>query len=188
MNVKPKSFLQYKMYYLKRILFYCFLLFFISCKEKKDSTKNRTDSEGTEKEEMLFDFDKYEEKGSLNLKSYFISIQAGYSSSDSLTYSNSQYPQRNLLIIRNKENNKSDTITMETSDDHDGVTIKDLSDSLHFKSLFLQMDWTGDSDASCSEFAGYWNDTLKSFFTMVFVESLQRTDEWTLSGFIGGRD
>jgi hypothetical protein len=190
------------MYYLKGTLFYCLLLFFISCKGKKDSSqanasalsvkdstkKSSIDSAGTEMEEMLFNFDKYEEKGRLDLKNYFISIQAGYYSSDSLTYSNSLYPQRNFLIVRNKGNNKSDTIKMETSDYLDGVTIKDLSDSLHFKSLFLQMEWTGDSDAPWSEFAGYWNDTLRSFFTLAFVESLRRTDKWTLSGFTGGRD
>lgn len=190
------------MYYLKGTLFYCLLLFFISCKGKKDnsqanasalsvkdSIKNASnDSAGMEMEEMLFNFDKYEEKSRLDLKNYFISIQAGYYSSDSLTYSNSLYPQRNLLIVRNKANSKSDTIKMETSDYLDGVTIKDLSDSLHFKSLFLQMEWTGDSDAPWSEFAGYWNDTLRSFFTLAFVESLRRTDKWTLSGFTGGMD
>ena len=190
------------MYHLKGTLFYCLLLFSISCKGKKDnsqanasalpvddSTKNASnDNAATEMEEMLFNFDKYEEKGRLDLKNYFISIQAGYYSSDSLTYSNSLYPQRNLLIVRNKANNKSDTIKMETSDYLDDVTIKDLSDSLHFKSLFLQTEWTGDSDAPLSEFAGYWNDTLRSFFTLAFVESLRRTDKWTLSGFTGGRD
>jgi len=188
------------MYYLKGTLFYCLLLFFISCKGKKDSSqanatlsikdsaKNGATNTGTEMEEMLLNFDKYEEKGSLNLKNYFISIQAGYYSSDSLTYSNSLYPQRNLLIVRNKANSKSDTIRMETSDYLDGVAIKDLSDSLHFKSLFLQMEWTGDSDVPWSEFAGYWNDTLRSFFTVAFVESLRRTDQWTLSGFKADRD
>jgi len=188
------------MYYLKGTLFYCLLLFFISCKGKKDSSqanaalsiknsaKNGATNTGTDMEEMLLNFDKYEEKGSLNLKNYFISIQAGYYSSDSLTYSNSFYPQRNLLIVRNKANSKSDTIRMETSDYLDGVAIKDLSDSLHFKSLFLQMEWTGDSDAPWSEFAGYWNDTLRSFFTIAFVESLRRTDQWTLSGFKADRD
>ena len=188
------------MYYLKRPLFFCLLVFFISCKGKKnssqatpalsvnDNTKNGATSTGTEKKELIFRFDKYEEKGSLNLKNYFISIQAGYYSTDSLTYSNSLYPQRNLLIVRNKASNKSDTTKMETSDYLDGVIINDLSDSLHFKSLFLHIQWTGDSDAPCSEFAGYWNDTLKRFFTMTFVESLRRTDKWTLSGFSGGRD
>jgi hypothetical protein len=190
------------MYYLKGTFFYCLLLFFISCKGKKDnsqadatallvkdSTKSAlNDSAGTEMEEILFNFDKYEEKGRLDLKNYFISIQAGYYSSDSTTYSNSLYPQRNLLIVRNKANNKTDTIKMESSDYLDDVTIKDLSDSLHFKSLFLQIEWTGDSDAPWSEFAGYWNDTLRSFFTLAFVESLRRTDKWTLSGFTGGRD
>jgi len=177
------------MHYLKETLFYCLLLFVISCKGKKDSIKNDSgDRAGAEREEMLFNFDTYEEKGRLDLKDYFISIQAGYYSSDSLTYSNSSYPQRNLLIVRNKANDRSDTIKMETSDDLEGVTIKDLSDSLHFSSLFLQTEWTGDSDAPCSEFAGYWNDTLRSFFTLAFVESLRRTDEWTLSGFTGGRD
>jgi hypothetical protein len=92
------------------------------------------------------------------------------------------------LIVRNKTNNNSDTVKLETSDYLDDVTIKDLSDSLHFKSLFLQMEWTGDSDAPWSEFAGYWNDTLRSFFRMAFVESLRRTDKWTLSGFTGGTD
>src|SRR4030095_13861070 len=104
------------MYYLKGTFFYCLLLFFISCKGKKDSsqanvstlsvkdsTKNGSnDRAGTEMEEMLFNFDKYEEKGRLDLKNYFISIQAGYYSSDSLTYFNSLYPQRNILIVRTK--------------------------------------------------------------------------------------
>jgi hypothetical protein len=194
--------LSYKMHYLKETLFYCSLLFFISCKGKKDSseanasallikdsTKNSSnDSRDTEMREKLSTFDRYEEKARLDLKNYSISIQAGYYSSDSQTYSNHLYPQRNLLIVRNKANNRSDTIKMETSDYLDDVTLKDLSDSLHFKSLFLQIEWRGDSDAPWSEFAGYWNDTLKSFFTMAFVESLRRADKWTLSGFTGGRD
>ena len=174
--------LLYKMYYLKQTLFYCLLLFFISCKGKKDSseanasamlvkdsTKNSLNGRDTEMEEKLSTFDRYEEKARLDLKNYSISIQAGYYSSDSQTYSNHLYPQRNLLIVRNKANNRSDTIKMETSDYLDDATLKDLSDSLHFKSLFLQVEWTGDSDAPWSEFAGYWNDTLKSFFTMAFV-------------------
>lgn len=190
------------MYYLLGTLSYCFLLFFISCNEKKDnshanssalalkdSTKSHSnDIASTEIGEMLFSFDKYEEKDRLDVRNYSISIQAGYYFSDSLTYPNTLYPQRNLLIVRDKANNKSDTIKMKTSDYLDDVTIKDLSDSLHFKSLFLQMEWTGDSDVPWSEFAGYWNDTLRSFFTMEFVESLRRTDKWTLAGFTGGRD
>ena len=190
------------MYYLKGTLFYCLLLLFISCKGKKDSSQDTVsalsikdgtksgsnESAGTEMENTLFNFDKYEEKGRLDLKNYFISIQAGYYTSDSLVYSNSLFPQRNLLIVRNKATNRSDTIKMKTSDDLDDVTINDLSDSLHFKSLFVQLEWQGDSDVPWSEFAGYWNDTLRSFFSMAFVESLRRTDKWTLSGFTGGRD
>ncbi len=141
-----------------------------------------------ETEKKSFDFDRYEEKGHLDLKNYFISIQAGIYNSDSITYSNELYPQRNLLIVNNKATNRTDTIKIEADDYLDGVTIKDLSDSLHFNSLFLQIEWTGDSDAPWSEFAGYWNDTLRSFFTLAFVESLQRKDKWTLSGFTGGRD
>jgi len=189
------------MYYLKRTL-YCLLLLFISCKEKKDSSQDpvsalsikdgikssSNEGAGTEIENTLFNFDKYEEKGRLDLKNYFISIQAGYYTSDSLAYSNSLYTNRNLLIVRNKATYSSDTIKMKTSDDLEDVTIKDLSDSLHFKSLFVQLEWTGDSDVPWSEFAGYWNDTLRSFFSMAFVESLRRTDKWTLSGFTGGRD
>jgi len=194
--------LPYKKYYLKGPIFYFLLLFFISCKEKKDSSqanassssvkdstkRGLNESVGSEMEEMLFNFDKYEEKGHLDSKNYFISIQAGYYSPDSVTYSNSLYAQPNLLIVRNKANNKSDTIKMESSDYLDDVTIKDLSDSLHFKSLFLQIEWSGDSDVPWSEFAGYWNDTLRSFFSMTFVQSLRRTDKWTLSGFTAGRD
>lgn len=186
------------MHFLKGTL-YCFLVLFISCKGKKtadtsamsakDSTTNSSNaSAGAVTENIHFNFDKYEEKARLDLKNYFISILAGNYSSDSLAYSNSLYPQRNLLIVHNKANNKSDTIKMETSDDLEEVEIKDLSDSLHFKSLFLQLEWTGDSDVPSSEFAGYWNDTLKSLFTLSFVESLQRKDQWTLSGFTTGRD
>jgi len=185
-----------KMHYLKEI-FYCLLLFFISCKEKKDSSSSlsvrdsATNSSSEDRRtdiEILSNFDKYEEKGRLDSKEYFITIQAGTYSSDSLTYSNSLYPQRNLLIVRNKATNNSDTIKLETSDYLDDVTIKDLSDSLHFKSLFLQIEWSGDSDVPWSEFASYWNDTLRSLFTMASVESLRRKDEWTLSGFIVDRD
>ena len=188
-----------KMYYLKGI-FYCLLFFFISCRGKqdssqttglpaKDSTTNQSEnSGGKEMKEMLFKFDKYEEKGGIDLKNYLITIETGHYFSDSLSYPNSSYPQRNLLIVRNKGNNEADTIKMETSDDLEDVMIKDLSDSLHFKSLFLQIEWTGDSDVPWSEFAGYWHDTLRSLFTITYVRSLQRTDAWTLSGFTSNRD
>ena len=182
--------------YLRGILC-CLVLFLISCQTKKDSSPALSvrDSSGNSSSESngsdmkpLSNFDKYEEKGRLDSKEYLITIQVGSYFSDSVIYSNSLYPQRNLLIIHNKANNTSDTIKLETSDYLDDVTIKDLSDSLHFKSLFLQIEWAGDSDVPWSEFAGYLNDTLKSFFTMAFVESLQRKDEWTLSGFMTGRD
>jgi len=176
------------MSYLKRIC-YCLVLSFISCKGKKDSSKSNSPALPIkDSTQILFNFDKYVEKGSLDLKDHFISIQAGYYYSDSLEYANSLFPQRNLLIVRNKAINISDTIKLEASDYLDDVTIKDLSDSLHFKSVFLQIELTGDSDVPWSEFAGYWNDTLKSFFTMPFVQTLRRKDEWTLSGFIADRD
>ena len=175
----------------------CFLfLLFISCKEKKDNSRTalsikdttKNNSSNSTDEEKQFNFDRYEQKAHLDLKKYFISIQAGINFSDSVSYQGELYPQRNFLIVRDKTAGKSDTTKLETSDYLDDVTIQDLSDSLHFNSLFLQIEWTGDSDAPWSEFAGYWNDTLRSFFTRAFVESLRRKDKWTLSGFIGGRD
>ena len=50
------------------------------------------------------------------------------------------------------------------------------------------MDWTGDSDAPMSDFVGYWNDTLRNFFSLARVVSLQRADKWTIKGFVGDRD
>jgi hypothetical protein len=152
-----------------------------------DSVKSNIDSAEAEKRGP-FEFDTYKEEGHLDLKNYFIRIISGHYRSDSSDYNGALFPQRNLLIVRNKATGMSDTTLMETSDYLDGVTFEELSDSLRFKPLLLQLNWYGDSDIPMSEFVGYWHDTLRSLFTLDNIVSIVRKDEWTLSGFTQQRD
>lgn|GEM_PF-1171194 len=189
----------------KRLCTYLFcslLLFLFSCNAGNDTVRHGAtsgtpidsseapvrDAAETAGDDDPYHFDRYKGRAHLDLKNYVISIHSGYYDSDSLREPGTVYPERNLLVVRNKLNSRSDTMRMETSDQLDDVNIKELSDSLHLPSLFLQIEWTGDSDVPWSEFVGYRSDTLNSLFTIPMVVSLRRSDAWTLTGFTGGRD
>jgi len=172
-----------------------FLLLVYSCNNNpqanrttiSDSLKSNIDS-AEAKQRGPFDFDTYKEQGHLDLKNHSIRILSGHYRSDSSEYDGELFPQRNLLIVCNKATGRCDTTLMETSDYLDGVAIEELSDSLRFKPLLLQLNWNGDSDIPMSEFVGYWRDTLRSLFTLDNIVSIVRKDEWTLSGFSQERD
>jgi hypothetical protein len=159
-----------------------------------DSAKSNGVDSAEGEQRGPYDFDSYKEEGHLDLTNHFVKIVSGHFDSDSSFYSGELFPQRNLLIVRNKKTGMPDTTLMETSDylnylnDSWGFTIEELSDSLRFESPLLQINWKGDSDIPMSEFVGYWHDTLRSLFTLDNIVSIRRTDEWTLSGFTQQRD
>ena len=204
-TVKPDpKYHKSQLFFVKTMLLFIFLIILFSCNNNshadrtafKDSIKsNAADSvtgnaAGTAKNRQRgpFDFDTYQEQAHLDLKNYYIKITSGHFGSDNADYNGEMFPQRNLLIVRNKRTNMSDTTLMETSDYLDGAEIVEQPDSLRFKSPLLEVNWSGDSDIPMSEFVGYWHDTLRSLFTLDNLVSIVRKDEWTLTGFTCQRD
>jgi hypothetical protein len=173
------------------------VLCFYSCKNKRtdsltlrsgssaDSNLVKTDS--VVQDEPRFNYDRYEQRRHFNLKKYVIDMKAGYYFADSTRDRHTIYPEENLLIARNKATNKSDTIKLETNDNLHDAEITDFSDSLHLDACF-GIDWSGDSDMPMTELVGIWRDSLQSFFTIAFLLSIERKNEWTLSGFRRSRD
>src|SRR5690349_24827337 len=81
--------------------------------------------------------------------------------------------------------------TVETGYDEnygDQPTVLDISDSLHFNSLLLQVHFTGASDVETSQFFEYRGDSLKLLFEINDLRKIYRKDAHTLAGFVSDRD
>lgn len=152
----------------------------------KDSIANKTDSLDDEKGPR-FNYDRYEQKKHLETKKFIVDIKRGYYLADTVRDPRRFYPDEDLLIVRNKATNKSDTVKLEGYNSLSDDEITDYSDSLHF-SLCLGIDWIGDSDMPMTELVGYWRDTLRSIVVIGNLLSIHRKNEWMLSGFTMGRD
>lgn len=191
----PAKFNNSQIFFVKTILLFIFPVLIYSCNNNppenrtafSDSIKSNIKDSLEDERRGPFDFDSYEEKRHLDLKNYFIRILSGHYISDSF-YNGALFSQRNLLIVRTKATNLSDTVLMESSDYLDDAVFQELSDSLHIKPLLLQVNWYGDSDIPMSEFLGYWHDSLRTLFTLDNIVSITRKDQWTISGFMRGRD
>jgi len=181
---------------MKAILICIFTVLLYSCNNNSpanrtsfsDSVKNKVTDSTEDEKRGPFDFDSYKEEGHIDLKNYLVRIISGHFDADSASYSGEGFPQRNLLIVRDKKMGRSDTTLMETTDYLDNSSFVEMSDSLHFKRPLIQVNWYGDSDIPMSEFLGYSHDTLKTLFTLDNIVSIMRKDEWTLTGFMSGRD
>lgn len=83
----------------------------------------------------------------------------------------------------------ADTLQLEPEDnDWPAATITDLSDSLKFKSLLLQLESTGSSDMREDNFFEYRDGKLKWLFGLTFLQDVRRKDQNTLEGIVTGQD
>ena len=82
----------------------------------------------------------------------------------------------------------ADTLQLEPEDnDWPAATITDLSDSLKFKSLLLQLESTGSSDMREDNFFEYRDGKLKWLFGLTFLQDVRRKDQNTLEGIVTGQ-
>jgi hypothetical protein len=167
------------------------LLLILSCKQKQNTATN-PQSVAQIKDSLTAGSDRktvYVERGHLDLEKYFITVKSKYLFPDSIDEDSSFYAREVYLIVRNKADNTTDSLPIETGYNyfHD-MKIEDYSDSLHFNDLLLRIDWIGDSDMEESFFVEYDNHSIKGSFGITELVFLERKDEWTLSGFVAGRD
>jgi hypothetical protein len=80
-------------------------------------------------------------------------------------------------------------VAIETSDGSPYIlAIKDVSDSLHFKTLVVDISWSGDSDIPTDAFFECGKDSSSMLFAIQRLDSLYRKDETTFAGFESDRD
>ncbi|MFI5129011.1 MAG: hypothetical protein ACHQFX_03425 [Chitinophagales bacterium] len=177
---------------MRSILLYIILFSIAGCKEQERKTGSQVNKvESMDSFSVSNDRNKtlYVERARFELKNYSITVRSIFQIPDSLKYDSSYYFEGNFLFIYDNKTNHSDSLTLELpSYDPVDLTLEDFSDSLHFKTLLLCINWRGDSDQPGSEFVEYNGDSLRKLFTIDNLVSLARTDEWTLSGFVAGRD
>jgi hypothetical protein len=182
------------------------IIFIISCKEKHSaSTSHELNTKP--KDSIFFSKDSipgpkdsiasranpektiYIERARLELKNYSIAIKSKFILPDELKEDSSFYFEQNFLFVYNKTSKRTDSVHLDM--DYYSpyrLAIEDLSDSLRFKNLLLQLSWIGDSDMDMYEFIECGNHSLKNLFSVTDLVTLKRKDEWTLSGFVSGRD
>jgi hypothetical protein len=163
-----------------------------SCKEKQD--KKITNDQFVQSADSISLQNKgrktlYIERAHLELGNYSFAIQTIFDIPDTIDYDSSLYSTGNFLFIRDKKNDHLDSLKLEIDFYAPAnLELKDFTDSLHFKSLVLCVSWSGNSDQPGSEFVEYDGESLEKLFTIDNLVSLERKDEWTLSGFVAGRD
>jgi len=171
----------------------CVVLFF-ACKEKHDKTT------GAAIKPLAGSIQAAEDSGQIvfiervayNLDHYSIVIKTKFvfpGKFVKLEQDSSFYLQGQFLFVFNKAAGKRDTLLIT----QDGVSlydleIKDVSDSLHFKTLALDISWTGDSDTPNDVFVECGKDSLSLLFSTINLVSLQRKDKQTFTGFMTSRD
>ena len=186
---------------MKTILLFILPLFVLSCTEQKQKNTPATEPllpARDSSQVRTFPPDRfiYTEKAKLDLKDFFVSVQSGYkvdSTYDekysSLEDSDNSSFEGNYLFVRRKKDNHTDTLKLESNDQElTDLKIEDLTDSLHFKRLFLNLSWRELSDAPFNELVGYEGDSLRTFVSLYSLLTLRRKDKFTLKGFVGGRD
>jgi len=122
-------------------------------------------------------------------KNYVVAIKSKFILPHKIQEDSSHYFEKNYLVIYNKRTKATDSTTLQL-DAYSPyrLEVADLSDSLKLQPLFLHISWTGDDDAAQDEFAGYDHGILKHLFSIPGVMSLQKKDQWTLTGFTSKQD
>lgn len=132
----------------------------------------------------------YVEIGKLTARNVDFSFQSRYTmpgSSGKDWVDSSRYHSGNYLIVRDKAAKVADTMEY-TEIQKSRFTMQDMTDSLKFKSILIQLAYDGDSDQPASDFIEYKNGKLKRLFSMVRLDSLARKDANTLVGIVIGWD
>src|SRR5262249_30998159 len=128
-------------------------------------------------------------RGIFGFPNYVATIKTKFILPATLSEDSSFYFEKNYLVLHNKSRNTNDSVALELSEYAPyELKMEDLSDSLKMPPLMLHISWTGDDDATQDEFAGYDRHGLKDMFSIPGIISLQRKDQWTLTGFTTGRD
>jgi hypothetical protein len=187
---------------MKPVFFFVCLLLMFSCKENKDKTtiapagKPVADSvRSSPAPEKIV----YVKKAARKLRHYYITVLSEYHLPEKLAYDSSTYVKHNFLIVLDENNQRKDTLPISLNGPYfPYIAIKDISDSLHFKTLVIDVDWSSRSDMArvdTSEEGGYFvmshddiiecgKDSLVLLFSVDNMDSMQRTDEWTISGIV----
>jgi hypothetical protein len=184
---------------MRSIKLFIFLLLIFSCKEKQNKATIKepvTQPKGSislQKDSVSLQNDQvsiiYLKRASLDLKNYSITIKSKFDIPETLKEDSSFYFNGIILYVHNKTNNTTDSVPLDIDNySPSDLKIEDFSDSLHFKTLLLCITWRGDSDIPGSEFVECKGHSLKILFSIDNLETLERKDKWTLSGFVMDRD
>jgi hypothetical protein len=122
-------------------------------------------------------------------KDIAVSLQTYFYLPAKLKWDSSYYFEDNYLIVRQAGRKVADTLILDIDYyDPSDLTIVDMTDSLKFNPLLLQVNWRGNSDIESCQFIGYKGDSLKVLFDLDMVRKIKRKDANTLSGFYTSRD
>jgi len=175
---------------MKPFAFYVCLLLIFSCKGKADKMAGGI-TPSVDSTTLSADAGKlvYIERAGFRLRNYIVSVKTKFLLPDTLSEDSSYYLKGNYLMVSDKAGHGADTLLLEASNTSPSdLEIREAPDSLHFKTLVLNIHWRGDSDMRTDVFIEYSNDKLNELFSVDELEALQRKDEWTFSGFITSRD
>ena len=96
------------------------------------------------------------------------------------------------LAVENHAARKVDTLTIDSASDASDLFLEvhDVTDSVLFPPLLVEVVTSGSSDYEFSAFCGYRDGALKVLFTVDGYSraTLKRKDEWTLVGYVSRRD
>jgi hypothetical protein len=96
------------------------------------------------------------------------------------------------LVIENHASHTVDTLSIDSASDanEDYLTVLDITDSLHFQPLLVEVVTSGFSDYETSTFCGYKNGKLSYLFKVGGYDeaSLKWKDDHTMVGYAKNRD
>jgi len=116
-------------------------------------------------------------------KDYSIKLVNYYEMADSTVEKSFQYFKYARLLFYNGNNKLIDSLQPENIGSNiDYVETVDLTDSLHFKTPFFAIHWTGDSDMPMTTLFSFDSNHLKEVSTIYDLTTIQRQDAFTLAG------
>jgi hypothetical protein len=92
-----------------------------------------------------------------------------------------------ILFVQDNQRKIADTILLGAFE-YGQPKIVDMTDSLEWPHLLLQITWDDASDVRSCEFFEFNNGTIKSLFGMSYLNTIKRKDANTLVGFVSDRD
>jgi hypothetical protein len=176
---------------MKPFVFLACLFLFFSCREKAgNAVANAVAGPVHDSASLVSDSGKvvFIERAGGQVANYIISVRTKFLLPDTLSEDSSYYSKGSFLFVYDKNRHSTDTLPLASDPTPVDFELQDVSDSLHFKTLVLDIGWSGDSDMRINEFVEYNNHRLTELFSIDELESLQRINEQTFSGFMSSRD